>query len=225
MSQTYLVTGAGRGIGLEFARQLKARGDQVVATAREPEAAADLRSLGVRVEALNVAAGDSVRGLAERLEGVPIDVLVNNAGIGGDASPVTELDFVRLTRFFEVNAIGPLRVTQALLPNLRAGKRRLIVSLTSQMGSIGLNDQGGYYGYRASKAALNMLSRTLALELAGKGYTSIVVNPGWVRTDMGGPQAPLTPETSVRGMLKVLDRLTPKDTGSFFSWNGERLPW
>ena len=115
-----LVTGAGRGIGLEFARQLKARGDQVIATARDPEAASDLRGLGVRVEALNVAAGDSVRALAERLAGVPIDVLVNNAGLGGDASPLAELDFVRLTRFFEVNSIGPLRVAQALLPNLRA---------------------------------------------------------------------------------------------------------
>jgi NAD(P)-dependent dehydrogenase (short-subunit alcohol dehydrogenase family) len=225
MSQTYLVTGAGRGIGLEFARQLKARGDKVIATVRNPEAATDLAALGVRVESLDVADEASVRALAERLQGVALDVLINNAGTGGDSAPVADLDFGRLARFFEVNSIGPLRLAQALLPNLRAGNRRLIASLSSQMGSIGGNDQGGYYGYRASKAALNMLVKTLALELAGKGFTCVVVNPGWVKTDMGGPNAPLPVETSVRGLLKVLDRLTPKDTGSFYSWNGERVAW
>jgi NAD(P)-dependent dehydrogenase (short-subunit alcohol dehydrogenase family) len=225
MSHTCLVTGANRGIGLEFARQLQARGERVIATARHPEAATDLATLGVRVEPLDVADGGSVRALAERLQGAPIDVLVNNAGTGGDSSPLADLDFERMARFFSVNSIGPLRLAQALMPNLRAGSRRLIVSLTSQMGSIASNDQGGYYGYRASKAALNMLNRTLALELAGKGYTCVVLNPGWVRTDMGGAGAPLTPEASVRGLLRLIDRLTPKDTGSFFSWNGERVAW
>lgn len=225
MSATYLVTGANRGIGLELARQLAARGDRVVATARRPAEAEELQALGVRVETLDVADTESVSALARRLAGEPLDVLVNNAGRGGGQGSLTEIEPDDLVAYFQVNSLGPLRVTRALLPNLRAGERRLVASLSSQMGSIARNEQGSYYGYRASKAALNMIHRNLALELGGKGFTCVVFHPGWVRTAMGGSSAPLTPEASVRGLLEVMDRLTPQDNGAFLTYAGERLPW
>lgn len=225
MAHTYLITGANRGLGLEFTRQLAERGEEVIATARLPEEARDLAALGVEVEPLDVADSGSVAALAERLQGRPLDVLVNNAGKGGGQGAVTSIDPDSLLAYFQVNSIGPLRVTRALLPNLRAGERRMVASLSSQMGSIHRNEQGNYYGYRASKAALNMIHRNLALELGGKGFTCVLLHPGWVRTEMGGQGAPLSPEQSVRSLLRVMDRLTPKDNGSFLSYSGERLPW
>ena len=222
---TYLVTGANRGLGLEFARQLTERGDEVVATARDPKTARELADLGVRVEALDVADGESIRALAERLAGSAIDVLVNNAGVGVTSKPLGKLDMDELRRGFEVNALGPLRVTEALLDHLRRGKQRRIASLTSKMGSIADNTSGGSYAYRASKSALNMLMRSLALDLQGEGFTSVVLHPGWVRTDMGGKNAPLDAPTSVRGMLRVIDGLGPEANGEFFDYSGERVPW
>lgn len=224
-NETYLVTGANRGIGLELARQLSARGARVIATARRPQEAGELHELGVQVEPLDVTVPATVDALAATLDGMPLDVLINNAGMGDGHAPLAELDFEEMARFFAVNSVGPLRVTRALLPNLRAGERRLVASLSSQMGSISSNQQGGYYGYRASKAALNMLNRSMALELGGKGFTCVVFHPGWVRTRMGGENAPVTPQLSVRGLLRVMDRLTHADNGRFLAYNGQEVPW
>ena len=124
-----------------------------------------------------------------------------------------------------MNTIGPMRVCQALLPNLRAGDRKIIVSITSGLGSIENNARGGYYGYRESKAALNMFTRTLAAELKPESFTCIVMSPGWVRTDMGGARAPLSPEESIRGMREVIDGLTTEDTGRFFGHDGKTIAW
>jgi NAD(P)-dependent dehydrogenase (short-subunit alcohol dehydrogenase family) len=137
---------------------------------------------------------------------------------------IRDLDFRNLARFFEVNSAGPMRLAKTLLPNLDRGEARTIVSITSGLGSIS-QDNGGWYEYRASKAALNMLNRTLAAELARERFTCVVLSPGWVKTDMGGAGATLTPEESVRAMLRVIDGLTPKDSGKFLDHRGRELPW
>lgn len=225
MSPTLVVTGANRGIGLELARQARSRGARVIATARRPMDAPELTALGVRVEALDVADPASVKRFARALGGLPVDTLINNAGIGGGSAPLAELDPETLLDTFRVNTLGPLRVTQALLPNLRAGRDRRIVQITSLMGSIADNSSGGSYGYRASKAALNMVTKSLSIDLAGEGFVCAALHPGWVRTAMGGSNAPLSVEESVAGLLLVIDGLTLEQTGAFLDFDGETLPW
>ncbi len=222
---TVLITGANRGLGLEFARQYAAAGWTVIATARKPTAAADLKALDLQVMQLDVADPESVAALARDLGGQPIDLLINNAGIFPRVNTLDETDFDDVARTLEVNVIGPMRVILALLPNLEKGKEKQIVSITSGLGSIANNDSGRYYGYRESKAALNMFTRSLAVELADDGFTCIVMSPGWVRTDMGGPNAKLTPEESITGMRSVIEGLTPANTGSYWNYDGEQLPW
>jgi NAD(P)-dependent dehydrogenase (short-subunit alcohol dehydrogenase family) len=224
--RTLLVTGANRGLGLEFARQYHAAGWTVIGTAREPDAATELKALGVRVEALDVASGESVAALAQRLKGVPIDLLINNAGVSSmGRKPLQELDLAEYERVLQVNAIGPVRVTQALLPNLRAGTGRKVVSISSSLGSITDNTGGGFWAYRESKAALDMFMRSLAAELKPEGFICIAMSPGWVKTDMGGPDADLTPEQSIAGMRRVIDGLKPEDTGRFFRHDGATVAW
>lgn len=225
MSHSYVVTGGNRGIGLEFARQLAERGERVIATARKPEKATALRGLPVRVEPLDVSDPGSVSEFARRLDGAPVDVLIHNAGIGAAGPGIERLDMDEMERYFSVNTIGPLRVTQALLPNLRAGARKLIVGISSGLGSLEGNTGGGWYGYRAAKAALNMFVRTLAQELRREGFICVLLDPGWVKTNMGGPGAPTPPEQSVRGMLKVMDGLSPFESGGFFNSRGRQVPW
>ena len=222
---SWLITGANRGIGLELARQVQARGEVVIATCRDPQSATDLRDLGIAPEELDVASGASVLALSHRLVGTPIDVLVNNAGTGGGGAELRDLDFEHVSQCFQTNSVGPLRITSALLDNLEAGQRRLVVHLTSRMGSIADNTSGGYYAYRISKAALNMANRSLAHELAAKGITCTVLHPGWVRTDMGGEHARLAAEQSVRGILEVMDKLSLEDSGRFFDHTGAEIPW
>jgi NAD(P)-dependent dehydrogenase (short-subunit alcohol dehydrogenase family) len=223
--ETFLVTGANRGIGLEYARQLSERGDRVIATAREPEKARELSALGVRIEQLDVADADSVSTFVRRLAGTPIDVLINNAGVGDAGPPLEGLSMDDVEHAYRVNAVGPLRVTQALLPNLRAGKRRLVIGMTSGLGSVSRNESGGWYAYRASKAALNQLFRTMAEELEKERFTFVVLCPGWVQTDMGGAGAPTSVEESVRGLLKVIDGLKPSDTSRFLNHRGKEVAW
>jgi len=222
---TYLVTGANRGIGLEFARQLSRRGDRVIATARHPDKAGALSSLDVRVEPLDVAEEESVSALAHRLAGTPIDVLIHNAAIGTAGPGIDGLSIADVERDIRVNALGPLRLTQALLPQLRAGERKTIVALTSGLGSISSNTSGGWTAYRASKAALNQLLRTIAAELAAEKFTCVAISPGWVRTDMGGPGASLSPEESVAAMLTVIGRLRLSDNSRFLDREGKEVPW
>jgi NAD(P)-dependent dehydrogenase (short-subunit alcohol dehydrogenase family) len=226
--RTVLVTGANRGIGLEIARQYHAAGWNVIATARDPSAAGELAAIGadVLVPSLDVTSAASVAALAKSLEGRPIDVLINNAGVGdGGGSSIAKLDLEKFGHVLQVNTIGSIRVTQALLPNLRAGQGRTIVSISSVLGSITADTEGGNYGYRESKAALNMFMRSLAAELRSEHFICIAIHPGWVRTDMGGPNAPLTAEQSVAGIRKVLDGLQPADSGKFWSYDGSNLPW
>lgn len=225
MSLTYVITGANRGIGLELSRQLTGRGDHVIATARPGAEVADLLDIGARIETLDVADDESVRAFGGRMTGDPVDVLINNAGMAPEARQLGELDFDVMLETFSVNAVGPLRLAQALMPNLKAGQRRLIAGLSTEMASIAGNRSGGYYSYRASKAALNMLTKTLALELAGKGFTCVALNPGWVKTRMGGPHAPLAVAESAASMIRLLDGLSTKDSGAFLAHDGSRLAW
>ena len=224
-SRTVLVTGANRGLGLEFARQYAEAGWKVIGTARKPEQAAELEALGARVVQLDVADQGSVDRMATELADQPIDLLINNAGIFPRVGKIDEIDFDDYSRTLAVNTVGPVRVTRALLPNLRQGELRIIAGLSSNLGSIAENERGNFYGYRESKAALNMFTKTLAAELGPEGFTCVVLTPGWVQTDMGGPNAPLQPADSISGMKAVLDKLTPADNGSFWSYDGSQMPW
>lgn len=221
--KTVVITGANRGLGLEFARQLHAAGANVIGTARRPEAADDLKALGVRVEQLDVTDPESVANLKAAIGDAPVDALLNNAGIFPSRVGVEQADPADYARVYDVNVIGPLRVTQALLPNLRAGERKLIMNMSSGLGSISSNGRGGSAGYRESKSALNMMTKSMAAEF--DGFICIAMSPGWVRTDMGGPNANLSPEQSVSGMLGVLAAATVDDSGSYFTYDGQELGW
>ena len=224
-SPVVLVTGANRGLGLEMARQYSKAGWQVIGTARKPDSATELRELGVRVVQLDVTDAASVAKLAAELEGQPIDLLFNNAGIISRNDSLAAADIDAAEKILDVNVLGPMRVTQALLPNLSAGDRKTIVNITSGLGSIENNESGGFYGYRESKAALNMFTRSLASDLRGQEFIVVTMNPGWVQTDMGGPNASLTAKQSVDGIRAVVDGLTPGDSGTFRSYSGAEEPW
>ncbi|MDH3994049.1 MAG: SDR family oxidoreductase [Gammaproteobacteria bacterium] len=220
-----LVTGANRGIGLELVQQMQAAGYNVIGTARKPAEAKELNASGARVLQLDVSDSASVSALAASLKGQAIDVLINNAGIKGHtASSFEETDFDQIAQTFDINTLGPMRVTQALLPNILASKGKTIVQMSSTLGSI-TNNSGGLLGYRASKTALNMFNSSLALELAERGVTAIVIHPGWVQTRLGGASAPITTQESVAGMLSVIESLSTKDNGRFVDYQGNELPW
>jgi NAD(P)-dependent dehydrogenase (short-subunit alcohol dehydrogenase family) len=228
--QTVLITGANRGIGFEFAKEYHAAGWNVIATARKPAEAVDLKALGegVRTVQLDVTSAESVAALKDTLHDQPIDLLINNAGVGVGLTGGPLLEELKIDEFeqvMRVNLVGPMRVTQALLPSLRLGKCKKIVNISSGLGSIGWNGQGGFYGYRESKAGLDMFSRTLAAELKPEGFVCIALIPGWVKTEMGGPNAQLTPEESVTAMRKVIDGLKVGDSGKFWSYDGTSVPW
>ena len=223
--RTVLITGANRGLGLEFARQFQEAGAIVIGTARHPDEAEELRELGVRIEQLDVTDPGSVAGLAKRIGDVALDILINNAGIFGAAGRLKDVDPEQYGRVFEVNCLGAMRVTQALLPALDRGDGKFIMNISSSAGSIDRNRGGGMYGYRESKAALNMFTRSIAGELKKKGFTCIAMDPGWVRTDMGGANATLSPEESIRGMLTVIENTGIEQTGSFLRYSGAEVPW
>ncbi len=219
---TCLITGANCGIGLEYARQLKARGEVVVAVCRTPSP--ELEALGVRIEAgVDLTATDAVARLVERLAGLPIDLLIHNAGILEPTS-LENLDIESLRRQFEVNAVAPLRLTRALLNQLPPGAK--LILMTSRMGSIDDNSSGGAYGYRMSKVALCMAGKSLAIDLAPRGIAVALLHPGLVRTRMTGfSEAGISPEQAVHGLLERIDALTLENSGSFWHANGQRLPW
>lgn len=222
---TVLITGANRGIGLELARQYADNGWTVIGTARRPAAADDLNELDVRVVQLDVTDQASVDNMADELSGVAIDVLINNAGILPDMGGIDDIDIAVYEQILDVNTVGPMRVTQALMPNLRAGKMKKILNTTSGLGSIAGNRSGGFFGYRESKAALNMFTVTLARELAPEGFTCIVMNPGWVRTDMGGPSAPTSVQQSASGIRSVISQISTDDNGTFWNFEGGNEAW
>ena len=219
---TYLVTGANRGIGFEYCKQLKGRGDEVIAVCRQRSP--ELDELSVRVESdIDVADDDAIATLKKSLAGQPIDVLINNAGIYRQ-SALGELNVEGIREQFEVNAIAPLTFTQAMLPNLASPGK--VAIMTSRMGSIEDNTSGGTYGYRMSKAAVSMAGKSLSHDLKPKGIAVAILHPGLVSTGMTNfnPNG-ISPEESVKGLLAVIDGLTIENSGTFWHSNGQVLPW
>ena len=225
---TVVVTSASRGIGREFVRQYAADGWQVIAACRHPETVdAELRAFGdgVRPIAMDVTDLVAVEAVAREDDG-PVDLLLNTAGVigQGDEGP-GEVNYAEWARVLDINTMGPVRVLDAFVERLAAAGGAKAVTLTSGMGSIGDVGSGRALMYRTSKAAVNMAMRARSFTLAPRGITVAVINPGYVRTDMGGPGATISPEESVAGMRRVIDALTPAESGSFLNWRGGGYPW
>jgi NAD(P)-dependent dehydrogenase (short-subunit alcohol dehydrogenase family) len=232
MIETILITGANRGIGLALSTVFARNGWQVIACCRKPERATALSALRaasegrLKIHQLEVTDDSQLERLRKELEGIAIDVLVNNAGIKGpDRQDFGFLDESWWIETFRVNTIAPYKISRALLDNVLLSRRRVIASITSQMGSLGDNHSGGSYVYRTTKAAMNMVMKSLSIDLQEKGVTAVAFHPGWVRTDMGGPEAPLSPEQSAEGLFKTLLSLNPGNNGQFLIYLGEPLPW
>ncbi len=238
---TVLITGAGRGLGLEFVTQYVTEGYNVIATCRNPDKAAALQELAaknpsIHIETLDILDTQSIKALADRLKVASVDILLNNAGIiSGNSKPVTIdnksdgqnfgfIDPEAWSRALRMNTIAPIMVVQAFTPHLMQGTDRKVVSISSKMGSIsGMGH--GYIAYRTSKAALNAAMSTISADLTAKKITWVNLHPGWVKTDMGGPDADLTPQESVTGMRKVIAGLTIKNSGHFLDYAGKTIPW
>ncbi|MBY0431193.1 MAG: SDR family oxidoreductase [Rhodospirillales bacterium] len=220
-----LITGANRGIGLELSRQFAADGWRVIACCRDPSRASALDGIASGIHALDVADPRAIAALGETLAGETIDVLLNNAGVYGERQSFGTIDSAEWRHVFQVNAIAPVLMAEAFLQQVARSQRRIIASITSRMGSIGDNSGGGSIVYRSSKAALNAAMKSLAIDLAPKGITCVVLHPGWVRTEMGGGNAPMAPTDSARGLRGVIGRLTSADSGRFLNYDGEELPW
>ena len=223
---TVLITGANRGIGLALAETFSEAGYAVIGTARKPAAADALRKLGVRVVQLDVTDPDSVARLAEEISIEPIDILINNAGIlRREASEFADADIESMVLEYQVNTLGPLRVAQALLPNILAGERKTVVNISSMLASMELNTFGAFMGYRASKAALNSVTKTLAVSMADQGTTFVLLHPGYVQTDLNNGAGDITVAQSVAGLYAVITGLSESDNGKFFSYEGKPMPW
>ena len=227
--KTILVTGTNKGVGFEITRLLANRGDRVIACCRRPSEAEALNKLEgeIDVEEVSVGEDQSVNELAGRLKGIPINTIINNAGTMGPEAKrqsVLDMDFSGWAETFNINSMGPVRIMQALLPNLKMTESPKIMTVTSQMGALSL-DMTSSHAYCASKAAINKFMKLASIDLKPEGIAVGLVHPGWVRTDMGGPRAHLSPEESAVGCIKVTDELTLNNTGGFWKWNGDVHDW
>ncbi|MDA0687710.1 MAG: SDR family oxidoreductase [Proteobacteria bacterium] len=228
---TVLITGSNRGIGLEFVKQYLDRGHRVLATCRNPDDKGELADLAaanhsVTLMALDVGSEESRASFAAALADTPVDIFINNAGVYGprDAS-FGKVDAKEWEQVLFVNSIAPLLLTQDIIANLRMGSDKKLVYITSKMGSIDDNSGGGSYIYRSSKTALNSVVRSLSVDLRDEGFSVAVLHPGWVQTDMGGPNALIDTLTSVSGMIGVIDKLSQANTGQFFNYDGQPIAW
>jgi NAD(P)-dependent dehydrogenase (short-subunit alcohol dehydrogenase family) len=237
---TILITGASRGLGLELSRQYAADGWRVIAGARRPAAAGELRALAaasggrLTVHPLDVTDHGQVDALAGELDGAPLDVLLNCAGVMGRESFAEKgatiqrfgaTDYDDWVHTLRVNVLGPMKMAETFVDNVAASEQKKLVTLTSVVGSIGQNTFGGLYAYRSSKAAANCVMKSMALDLRRRGIIALPLHPGWVRTDIGGPRGDLDAVTSVAGMRRVIAGLTEASAGRFLQWDGRELPW
>jgi len=223
-----MITGASRGLGLEFARQYGAEGWTVLATCRNPVGVGELATIAgdIQVYGLDVTDHAQIDRLAGELSGVAMDVLINNAGIYGPRmNDADAVDYDQWRQVMETNVLSPLKVTTAFTPHVAAGNLKTIATLTSKMGSIADNTSGGAYIYRSSKAAVNAVMRSLAWDLNPQGINVILLHPGWVKTDMGGSNALIDAETSVSGLRRVIAETGPREAGHFFNYDGAPIPW
>lgn len=230
---TVLVTGANRGLGLELVRQYAAAGWDVIACARAPQKAAELGRLAggsqgrIEIQALDVTDFGAIGALASKLDERAIDVLINNAGaMGTRGNGFGSSDFTAWDHLFHVNAFAPMKMAEAFAEHLARGTHKKLVSISTIMASMAKNQLGGFYAYRASKAALNAIMVSLALDLGRRhGLLAVALHPGWVRTDMGGSRADIDVATSVSGMRRVIASLDREHSGRFWSYDGSELPW
>jgi NAD(P)-dependent dehydrogenase (short-subunit alcohol dehydrogenase family) len=232
MASAILITGASRGLGFEFASQYAAEGWRVFAACRNPATATKLQHLAqdkggiLKVIAMDVTNAESVREAAGQLKDDAIDVLINSAGIAGPPGQrAGNIDYESWAHVFAVNTMGPMRVLESFSDRVARSERRLVVTITSGMGSLADNTSGGSIAYRSSKAAVNMVMRSSAIDLAPRGITCVLLNPGWVRTDMGGPKAPLSPQESVSAMRRRIETFGPNQSGKFYNYDGREYPW
>jgi NAD(P)-dependent dehydrogenase (short-subunit alcohol dehydrogenase family) len=221
---TVLITGCDTGLGVEFARQYAAEGHRVLATCLDPATAHDTAALKgvIEVSKLDLTDHTAIEGLAARLDRQPIDILLNNAGIGRPHPPFGETDYANWRRILETNLIGPMKLAESLIENVAASELKMMAFVSSRMGSIALNNSGGSYAYRSSKAGLNMLVKTLAIDLAPRQICALALHPGWAATEPGG-RVPV--DESVRGMRGVIHRAGRHHTGSFVTYHDQPLPW
>ena len=228
---TVLITGTNRGIGLEFVKQFLAREDTVLATCRDMGSATELRQLKndtrkLHIFELDVSSQKSMEDLTLQLAGHAIDIFINNAGVYGPrASTFGKVSANEWAKVLQVNAKAPMILTQLLIDNLRDGSDKKLLYITSKMGSINDNKGGGSYVYRSSKAALNAVVKSISVDLRDSGFSVAVLHPGWVQTDMGGPNALIDVTTSVSKMIDVIDNLNFHNSGSFFNYDGGIIPW
>jgi NAD(P)-dependent dehydrogenase (short-subunit alcohol dehydrogenase family) len=227
-----LITGANRGLGLEFARQYAADGWRVFACCRSPDKADQLQALAapsggrLSVHRLDVSDHAQIEALSGQLRGEALDILLNNAGVyGPNQMTLGHIDYRAWAEVFAVNVMAPTKMVESFLEQVARSRRKTIACVSSLMGSIAANRGGRHYLYRSTKAALNAVVKSLAVDLQPRGVAVVTVHPGWVKTDMGGPDADLEPAESIRGLRRVLDRLTPADSGKFLSYDGAELPW
>ncbi|KAL4117165.1 hypothetical protein PRIC2_012613 [Phytophthora ramorum] len=229
VAKTVLITGSNRGLGLAFTRHYVANGWKVIAAARDVDGATDLKELPVsKIIPLDISDESSIAKAAEALKNEPIDLLINNAGMGGGGG-IPDVTKAEMMKLFEVNAVGPFLVTRALLPNLKLAVAKhgsaTVGQVTSRMGSIADNGSGGRYSYRASKTALNMLNKSLSIDLKDDKIIALALHPGYVVTRMTGHTGEVTTEESVAGLTKIMADATPEDSGKYFHFRGDILPW
>ena len=232
MQETILITGANRGIGLELTSQYARAGWRVFACCRTPEGANELGDLArqsggrIRLHALDVTKEKDIQALAGELREEKFDILFNNAGISGPKKqgfgPIDSAQWLDVMR---VNVLAPFHMAVAFADHLAASKRRVLAIMGTQLGSIADNSSGGKYVYRSSKAAVHMVGKSLSIDLQPRGITTVLLHPGWVRTEMGGPEATLSVEQSVTGLRQVLDRATTADNGKLIAYDGRTVPW
>ena len=222
---TIMITGASRGLGLEFARQFYNEECRVIATCRSPKDANELNAIGdIDVHALDVTDDKSVTTLADKLRGENIDILINNAGVIGQRDGFGRLDYDIWAETMDTNVFGPMRVAEAFRDNVMNSEKKQMIFITSRMGSI-TEAVPNAYVYRSSKAALNMAVKCLSVELEQQGLIAVLFHPGHVQTDMGGQAAPVTPQKSIEGMKNQIVALTHDDNGRFLSYDGHQIPW
>lgn len=228
-----VITGANRGLGLEFAKRYVEQGYEVYGTARKPNEAKELKATGANVLQLDVLDDESIQKMALALEGKKVDVLINNAGyfgpnpIGTKMDNLSELTREEMDRCLSINTVGPLMVTQALLPNMHLSEQKKVINISSRSGILDESRRpaGAAYGYKVSKTALNMVSKNMSGDKSMKDFIIISLAPGHNKTDMGTDRAKLTPQESIPKIIELISSLTKKDSGKFIYYTGVKLPW
>ena len=226
-----LITGTNRGIGLEFVKHYLKNNEKVIATCRNRNSAKDLLELenttnNLSLVELDVSNPNSINNFTSKIAGLPIDTFISNAGVSGPRNiEFGNFDAKEWLDVFNINTIAPLIITQKILKNLRLGKDKKLAFISSKVGSIEDNTSGGMYIYRTSKTALNQVIKSLSIDFKEDNFIVVALHPGWVQTDMGGPNALIDTKTSVKGLIEVIDNLTPKNSGKFYNYDGSPIPW